>query len=328
MLRQILLGLDFLHSHGVAHGDLQPGNILFSTKDLSKMTEKDLVLPELYRKVLTVSFNDKGEAAFYNKSPEPKLGYRNEGMPFGQVTPSVPYYLAVRTPLYKHTDLGPPIHVKISDFGGSFLISDPPRILVTPISLRSPELILRDRPSQAQDIWSFGCLMFQFLTAVPLFSLLPRLWASDEEIRVQRESGTVHVIREGRKREDIEETSEQKRGIDNDINDSHVLQIAEYLGPLPPSFMARYPRSSTYFDKKGEIIKYHIGERVPEMYNEGPPDTRSIEEKFDDRKGVDISDEDSVAVKGLLRWILQIDPAKRRSAAEILAHPWFVEDNA
>ena len=43
VLRQILLGLDFLHKNRIVHGDLQPGNFLFSMKDLSTFRENDLV---------------------------------------------------------------------------------------------------------------------------------------------------------------------------------------------------------------------------------------------------------------------------------------------
>lgn len=34
-LRDVLEGLRFLHGNGVVHGDLQPGNLLFSLRDLS-----------------------------------------------------------------------------------------------------------------------------------------------------------------------------------------------------------------------------------------------------------------------------------------------------
>ena len=34
LLRQVLLGLDFLHRNDIIHGDVQPGNVLFSVKAL------------------------------------------------------------------------------------------------------------------------------------------------------------------------------------------------------------------------------------------------------------------------------------------------------
>ena len=40
MLRQTLHGLVYMHSNGVGHGDLQPGNLLFPIKDLRTVDEK------------------------------------------------------------------------------------------------------------------------------------------------------------------------------------------------------------------------------------------------------------------------------------------------
>ena len=52
---------------------------------------------------------------------------------------------------------------------------------------------------------------------------------------------------------------------------------------------------------------------------------QTMEELFD-QASPDISDEESRAVKTLIRRILQYDPAKRPSAEEILLDPWFAGD--
>jgi serine/threonine protein kinase len=46
LAKQLLLGLDFLHSCGIAHGDVQPGNLLFAAKDLNDPDEKILTQAE------------------------------------------------------------------------------------------------------------------------------------------------------------------------------------------------------------------------------------------------------------------------------------------
>jgi non-specific serine/threonine protein kinase len=48
----------------------------------------------------------------------------------------------------------------------------------------------------------------------------------------------------------------------------------------------------------------------------------SMEESFD-RARPDLDEEEAHKVKALIRWILQYDPAKRPSPAEILSDPWF-----
>lgn len=50
----------------------------------------------------------------------------------------------------------------------------------------------------------------------------------------------------------------------------------------------------------------------------------SMEELFD-QAGLDLNEEEARQVKALIRQILQYDPAKRPSPAEILLDPWFCE---
>jgi non-specific serine/threonine protein kinase len=51
----------------------------------------------------------------------------------------------------------------------AFFIDNPPENLVTPAGFRCPAIILGEVPTNSQDIWSFGCLVFEFFTRRPLF---------------------------------------------------------------------------------------------------------------------------------------------------------------
>jgi serine/threonine protein kinase len=42
ILKQALEGLTFLHKHGIAHGDLQPGNMLFALNSIDAKPEEEL----------------------------------------------------------------------------------------------------------------------------------------------------------------------------------------------------------------------------------------------------------------------------------------------
>jgi serine/threonine protein kinase len=53
---------------------------------------------------------------------------------------------------------------------------------------------------------------------------------------------------------------------------------------------------------------------------------QTMEELFDEASP-DISDQESSAMKALIRRILQYDPAKRPSAEDILLDPWFARDD-
>ena len=165
-------------------------------------------------------------------------------------------------------------------------MSDPPKRPVTPIGLRSPELVFENKINKDQDIWSFRCLIFELLTNRPLFLVCSM--RNDER-----------------------------------IDDNHFLQFYDILGPLPSRLLSQYPRARLYCNEKGEKVKHYIGD-LPEGYdpNEIQP-MPPLEQLFDRERPDELSAEEAGVIKGLLRQILDYDSSKRPSASELLKHPWF-----
>jgi non-specific serine/threonine protein kinase len=220
-------------------------------------------------------------------------------------------------PLDEYIDVGAEFNIKISDFGGgtyalnaqhcramfcillidyaAFFLSDPPAKLVTPVSLRSPELMITNTVSKDQDIWGFGCLIFELFAGRPLF-VVPDMGS--------RES----------------------------VDDDHFLQFHGILGPIPHFLWSKYPRTHIYYNDKGELVKNYIDDCSDESDSDSDPDLdpgenepwAPLETAFDEEKPKDLSDEDTESVKRLLAWILDYDPGKRPSAGELLEDPWFV----
>ncbi|KAI0104252.1 kinase-like domain-containing protein [Nemania sp. FL0031] len=125
----------YLHSRGVAHGDIHMGNIL-------------LRLPP------------SAGAGAWSASDSPQIGNvsKKDGSPLEE---GVPKYLV--EPLeYDITaldlDSG---DVQLVDFGSAFFISSPPMTIYTPLSLHPPELVLKRPLTQAVDIWNLGCTLYQ-----------------------------------------------------------------------------------------------------------------------------------------------------------------------
>lgn len=363
ILRQILLGIEFLHKSGVAHGDLQPGNILFSVKDLSTLSENELAQTDPQGTLFTKTVNDDGEVEFNHQVTQPadaQDDYYTGRYIDGKLDPSAPCYLLTKTPIFNYVNLDPPLLIKISDLGGAFFITEPPMKPATPLGLRSPELILGDPITQAQDIWSFGCLMFEFITGRMLFSIMPPMpagWADamfpkdDDEgkndpmehpehlgatdkkdLGIDGETSNRASLGDGNAELQDEGTFTEDDGLivgtDDDTDDDHVLKMADALGPLPPSFLARYARSHIYFSESGDVTRHYVGRPGEEDRVEDVPILPPIETFLDQEKGADLSSRDASMIKELLRAILQFDAVKRPSAEELLAHPWFVEPDA
>ncbi|KAK9321262.1 kinase-like domain-containing protein [Lipomyces orientalis] len=61
-----------------------------------------------------------------------------------------------------------PIKIVV-DFGESFLHTTVPRTRHTPLPVRAPEVIFRDRLDYHVDLWSMGCMLFELFVGQPPF---------------------------------------------------------------------------------------------------------------------------------------------------------------
>ena len=296
LLTQALQGLASLHANNIIHGDFQPGNILFTLKGLPHVDKKELYQDDNYK---------------WGSISEPveRLDGRKDEW--------APKYLAVPQPLDKYADVSQDFKVKLSDFGGgkyrsclvalfpmnfkfgaikslkqyadntdiAFSPSDPPEVFATPLGLRAPEMILGRPYDQSIDTWSFGCLIFEFITGEPLF-LAPGYGNDDKD------------------------------------NDNHLLQLGDILGQIPDHLYRYWSRSSRYFNANREQFNSYLGEVSPET---DPLAARgvSLELFFDRVKPADMGKAETVTVISLLRRILRYNIAERPTANEILQDPWW-----
>ncbi len=107
-------------------------------------------------------------------------------------------------------------------------------------------------------------------------------------------------------------------------NDEHLIMFTHALGKLPDELYRQWKTSSRYFTPNRELYNIYIG-GVQE--GEKPlllPIYHSMEEMFD-KEAPEMSEDEASQVKALVRRVLQYDPEKRPSAAELLDDPWFKE---
>ncbi|KAF9701433.1 hypothetical protein EKO04_000677 [Ascochyta lentis] len=267
ILLHALRGLSFLHQNSIVHGDFQPGNLLFSINSIDEVEQQHLEQDEAHTAVPLLRLDGKTDRW-------------------------APTKLYVRQSLHHHAQLGLDLCVKISDFGAAFRTGSPPPKPVTPRALRAPELILKQDFDSGIDIWSFGCLMYEFLTGEVLFA----------------------VMMIGRTQQDRD-----------DADDDHLIQMHNIIRPLSSLIMGAWPRASTWFDSEGKPVQQDGGDETEEENGSGIYVYDTLEQRFAKRKHPDIDDEEAAVICQLIREILVYDPAERPSAAELLKHPWFSE---
>ncbi|KAI9147429.1 serine protein kinase [Paramyrothecium foliicola] len=223
ILKQTLKALAFLHANGVAHGDLQPGNMLFGLRNIDSMPEE---------KLLQLEDENSG-------SISPPVRRRD-----GKSDKWAPRYLCIAQPLVDYTQSNKGFKIKLSDMGGAYFFTDPPRKILTPRGLRAPESILQGTFNRTLDVWSFGCLVFELIAGRPLFCVP---WSDGTE------------------------------------DDGHLLSLNAGLGPLPNDIFEQWKRSSLYFTPERQLYNCHLG-GVQEGDQPLMLEQKSMEDLFDEAK--------------------------------------------
>jgi len=136
---------------------------------------------------------------------------------------------------------------------------------------RSPETIINAGYDTSADIWSLACMIFELVTGDYLFD--PK--ASEEYPR----------------------------------DEDHLALFAELLGPMPKGLIARSRRSTTYFNRRGDLrhiksLRYWgLGEVLQQKYHMHPVEARNL--------------------ASFLLPMLAVLPEERAAAKVALEHPWL-----
>ncbi|KAI9833529.1 MAG: hypothetical protein M1826_007143 [Phylliscum demangeonii] len=277
MLRQVLLALEFLHRNDIVHADLQPGNILCSVS-LHGVPEERLRQDYHSADDPEVERNTFGGNAVHSDPVRRRDGKLDRW---------APPHLTYDRPLVSYVRLEPKPNVKLSDLGAAFRLSDPPQKPVTPAGLRAPELILGGPFDQSIDIWSLGCLAFEFVTGDQLFSLWS--WGFTKQ----------------------------------EMDENHLLAMTAILGHLPEPLFQKWARADRHFGPDRKLLKSTT--RVSGLNEEKEPenDNPKLGELFHEHRPAEMSEDEQRPFIAFLHDLLQYDPSKRPSASDLLQHPWL-----
>ncbi|KAL2846181.1 kinase-like domain-containing protein [Aspergillus pseudoustus] len=262
ILWQTLLGLDFMLENGIAHGDVQPRNLLFTLEGLVGRPVAELAQDKDIR-------------------PTPVEQKVVDGV-------VMPKYIVPADSLMQYLDISRPFTVKVSDLGGSFLTTNPPRTPAPPFALRAPETLFERSVTASQDMWSFGCLIFEFITGVTLFDLC--------------DISAIELT-----------------------DDMHFTDMYNILGfPSDESLRdCQWPRWREHFTQSGERKTRYSRKRDRDYDMNGTPVALTLEELLDEYIGESLSAEELQVTKDLLRGLLEFDPEKRFSTKDAMRHKWF-----
>lgn len=139
-------------------------------------------------------------------------------------------------------------------------------------------------------MWSFGCLIFEFLTGFSLFDL------ADYPVS----------------------------GITDDM---HFIDMYNVLG-FPKDDALRHchwPSWHKFFKANGEPINHYTRKRDRDFDIAGVPTSHNLEGLLEEALGGSLPTEELQTTTDLLRGLLEFDPGKRFTTKDVLEHKWFVE---
>ncbi|PAV18716.1 kinase [Pyrrhoderma noxium] len=196
LVKHVLKGLEYLHDEcNIVHSDLKPNNLLLLPANIDTIVMHELA---------------EHPSAIYEF---PKTIPPNE----------LPFFPVLSAPLPFDSNLmqDAKLHWVIADLGHAHLQHKHLAKVVQPYALRAPEVILGLEWGYAIDIWSLGCMMYEFATGNWLFT--PK--AKDDISR-----DVIHLaqmtLRTGQEHDESILEQYKSQGEKNDIKDTLRRAIA------------------------------------------------------------------------------------------------------
>lgn len=165
----------------------------------------------------------------------------------------------------------PTLAFKVADLGNACWVEKHFSDDIQTRQYRSPETIINAGYDTSADVWSLACMIFELITGDYLFD--PK--ASEEYPR----------------------------------DEDHLALFAELLGAIPPKLVARGRRSSTYFNRRGELrhIKsmrhWPLEDVLQQKYHMSRIEARNL--------------------ASFLLPMIRLNPEERCTAQQCLQHPWL-----
>lgn len=164
-------------------------------------------------------------------------------------------------------------------------MSSPPVDLGIPENYLPPEVIIDDENAigPACDLWALGCTLFEIRRQMQIFYMV---YGKDELL----------------------------------------TEMVQYFGRLPEKWWSKWEARPEYFNEEGQRINLDGTMKETKITLEAalrhevslPP-----QKEGDEKKVLEISEEEIASCHDLLTKLFQYDPEKRLSAVEVVGHEWL-----
>ncbi|KAI0020876.1 kinase-like domain-containing protein [Xylariomycetidae sp. FL0641] len=303
LLRQVVEGLQYLHSKGIVHGDLRTSNVLYHIRDISAISFDDMLdmLPEpIESSLVTMSGEDPG--------------------------PQAPNYVVspVDISCFGLTD-----RVAIIDFGEAFRVGQAPGFLGIPGRFAAPEAKFLRQPGPGVDIWSLAFTMldvrvgYQGVLKTPTYAYIVDLERMLGPLPRPLRDAFLRSVDEGWRYKDELLSKATRMG-------RFYRRLKENINPdvpatLPENADAAVDWMRSKLDATGykdrilaELAEERTFYEVWESDDDDDP-SQPVKTSFK------VPDEEVRVLGDLLTKMIKYNPEERITLDEVLGHEWFDE---
>lgn len=312
LCRQLMLALDCVHSAGLAHRDIHPGNVLLGLSyDIDAKTE-DEVNEDINLEIPREDGDGDDDNGADDEEEEngggilkPRAMYPVKRIDRQPLTEHEPHYLYEPCPLpdgVQATDPPSKLSFHLSDLGAATaeITSSPAADDTTSpypgaLGLRSPQVVLRTHPIsyQAADVWALGLTLWDVVVGDRLLS--------------------------------VDELSSPEL-----TDDSHLESAITRLGALPAALRARWPRADDWTDARGRPLypygQPELGAKDYDVYWHGDMTQALWHRREKTLTECGWADAEIGLFGDFLGRMLAWEEKDRATAAELLQHVWLKAD--
>lgn len=303
IFRQAGKALQFLHRHGICHGDITPRNILFRLEDTTRISREEML-----------NLVGKHGVEFVRTRTGEKP------------SPRYPSYIVGPADLSQLMSTG---DISVIDFGECFNVSNPPEIIGIPNAYSAPEVRFQFNPGFSGDVWALACTLMEIRTGSVLFSNTERIGAlvACFSAYLGPLPEPYRSIRITQLHEMLEEIGQENDPESLRLKSSAEEQLAEFSDPtVERKDTVRFRMALSKMRKETGYENPFLADMALERgYIEMPtrPDGTPDEYAPPIEKRWELENEEFILLGDLFTKTFKYDPKDRLSLEEFLNHPWF-----